>query len=183
MSILTAAKSLYLRYLSKPAADRSVYRAIRRGQVRKIVELGVGAGVRTLRMLDVAGTDAGGDEIHYTGLDLFEARSPADGPGMTLKTAHKTLRGVGVRVQLVPGEPAGSLTRVANSLGKIDLLLISTGIDMSSFRAWWFVPRMLHERTLVYVEMSSEGEGTTWRLMPRAEIDELAAAASVRRAA
>jgi len=183
LSILKTAKLLYLHLLSKPPGDRMIYRAIRRTSARKIVELGVGTGLRALRMIEVAGCRVPLGEIQYTGMDLFEARSTADGPGMTLKAAHRLLRVTGAKIQLVPGDPLASMVRVANLLGKIDLLIVSADLEGSCPRAWWFVPRLLHERTEVYVEEPSADGEPHLRLMPRAEIDRLAAAGAVRRAA
>ncbi len=90
-------------------------------------------------------------------MDPFEDRSEADAPGLTLKAAHQLLRRDGVRVQLVPGNPADSLLRVANSLGKVDLLILPAMLESASFaRTWFFVPRMLHEQSLVFVERTLE---------------------------
>ena len=124
-----------------------------------------------------------GVEIHYVGMDQFEDRSASDGPGLTFKAAHQLLRNEGVRVQLVPGEPAETLMRVANSLGKIDILLLPAKLDSPEFsRMWFFVPRMLHEGSLVFVERTFDDGRTQWSLKPRREIDELATA-GVRRCA
>ena len=146
MSILSSLQLAYFAYFSKPQSDRLIYRAIRHHKMRKIVELGVGTGRRALRMIDVARLASPGQEVCYVGLDLFEGRSEADGPGLSLKAAYQLLRGVGARVQLVPGNPSESLARAANSLGKVDLLIVPAGLESpSSSRAWFFVPRMLHE--------------------------------------
>jgi hypothetical protein len=54
---------------------------------------------------------------------------------------------------------------------------------MSYPKAWWFVPRLLHERSCVCVEeRSSDGQAVVhWK--PHAEIGHLAAMAASRRAA
>jgi hypothetical protein len=183
LSVLKTAKLIYLRYLSKPPGNRIIYRAIRRAGATKIVEIGVGTGLRAVRMIEVAACRLPVGEVQYTGMDPFEARSTADGPGMTLKAAYRLLRATGAKIQLVPGDPLASLARAANSLGKIDLLVVSAGLEGSCPRAWWFVPRLLHERTAVYVEEPSAEGQPRLRLMPKAEIDRLAAAGAVRRAA
>jgi hypothetical protein len=183
LSILNSANSFYLCYLSKPAADRTIYRAIQGGSQRKIVELGVGTGCRALRMIDAAASQASRSEIQYTGLDPFEARSDSDGPGLSLKAAYRTFRATGARIQLVPGDPLAQLVHIANSLGKIDLLIFSAGLDMSFQRAWWFVPRLLHEQTRVCVEQRSADGVTRIQWKTPAEIEQLASAAAIRRAA
>ena len=175
---------IYFTHFSKPRSNRPLYQAIRRHKMRKIVELGVGSGQRALRMIEVAKLASPGQEICYVGMDLFEGRSESDGPGLSLKAAHQLLRGVGARVQLVPGNPAESLARTANSLGKIDLLIVPAELDSpSSSRIWFFVPRMLHERSLVFVERAGDDGQRALRIKPAAEIEQLAAAGARRRAA
>ncbi len=126
-------------------------------------------------MIDVAQLVSPGQEIHYVGVDPFEGRSESDGPGLTLKAAHQLLRRDGIRVQLVPGNLADSLARVANSLGKVDLLILPAALEAASYaRAWFFVPRMLHEQSLVFVEQTREGDQALLEIKPRSEIDALA---------
>ncbi|MFV2070296.1 MAG: hypothetical protein ACC645_25295, partial [Pirellulales bacterium] len=89
--------------------------------------------------------------LQYTGIDLFESR-PAASPGIRLKQAHRLLTGCGVRIRLVPGGPAEALARTANSLMRVDLLIVGNGVDGESMReAWKFVPRMLHNGSDVFV--------------------------------
>jgi hypothetical protein len=184
LSIFSQLRLLYLCYFSKPPADRPLYRAIRRQSARKIVELGVGDGCRALRMIEVARRTSSTTGLHYVGMDLFEGRPESATAALSLKTAHQLLRASGARVQLVPGNPADSLIRLANSLGKIDLLILPAELDSpASARLWFFVPRMLHERSLVYVEGRSADGQRLLRLKPRGEIDRLASAGVARRAA
>jgi hypothetical protein len=183
VSFLSKLRLLYLVHLSKPQSDRPLHQAIRRHKMRKIVELGLNDCRRAQRMIETARLASPQDEIHYVGMDLFEGRSAADGPGLSLKAAHQSLRGQGARVQLVPGDPADSLARTANSLGKIDLLIVPAELDsLSSRRAWYFVPRMLHERSIVFVERPADDGRWTFHLKPLADIAQLAAAGA-RRAA
>jgi hypothetical protein len=184
LSILRHARLAYSCYFSKPQSDRSVYRAIRRCHARKIVELGIATGRRALRMIEVAMLASPGDEVHYVGLDPFEDRCEADGQGLTLKAAHRLLRRNGVRLQLVPGSPADSLVRVANSLGKVDLLIVPAMLESAAFaRAWFFVPRMLHDQSLVFVERIREDGQRSLESKPRSEINVLASLGTRHRAA
>jgi hypothetical protein len=184
LSLFSHLQLAYSAYFSKPQSDRLIYRAIRRHKIRKIVELGVGDGRRARRMIQTARLASPGQEIGYVGMDLFEGRSESDGPGLSLKAAYQLLRGVGARVQLVPGNPSESLARTANSLGKIDLLIVPAELDApSSSRAWFFVPRMLHEQSLVCVEQAADDGQKALHIKPAAEIEQLAAAHSRRRAA
>jgi hypothetical protein len=192
LPITSRLRLLYLCYFSKPVFDRPIYRAIRRCHARKIVEVGVGDGRRAVRMIEVAHRASPTMDVHYVGMDPFETRSEPDGRGLSLKAAHQLLSGkrgrhsspAGVRVQLVPGNPADGLIRMANSLGKIDLLIVPAEFDSAVHaRLWYFVPRMLHERSLVFIEASMPDGQRSLRLKPRGEIDQLAWLASGRRVA
>jgi hypothetical protein len=174
----------YLSHLSKPASDRPIYRAICRERIRKILELGIGVGERAVRMIEVAGRFCSPREIEFSGTDLFEARSAADGPGVTLKMAHRLLGGTGARIQLVPGDPCAGLARVANGLGEVDLVVISARLAPQYLaRTWFYVPRLLHDRTQVFLEGLLPGGRKSLRLVTRDEIEALAAAAVSWRAA
>jgi hypothetical protein len=183
LSIFKRIRLFYLCHFSKPRSQRVVYRSIRRCRARKIVELGVGSAARALRMIEAAKHAARGEETHYVGIDWFEGRDPSDGPGLTLKAAHQLLGGKATRVQLLPGDPSKTLSRSANSLGKIDLLIVPEELESAdAARVWFFVPRMLHEHSLVFVEWKLADGQTALRLKPREEINR-AAAAGARRAA
>lgn len=176
---------LYLSHFSKPASDRAVYRVIRNESVQRIVELGIGTGQRAVRMIELAALQSSPGQIRYTGIDRFEARAPSDGPGLSVKTAHRLLSRTGARVQLLPGDPFSALARAANNLAGSELVIISAGHDPRSLaRAWFYVPRMLATGSCVLIEEPSEpaGEVSLRRVTPD-EIDRLAHAATVRRAA
>ncbi|MFH1268185.1 MAG: hypothetical protein ABIK89_20900 [Planctomycetota bacterium] len=185
MPVTSHLKVLYLSHLSNPATDRPIYRVIRRRRIQRIVELGVGDGRRAVRMIEVAGLSGPIGQVRYTGVDLFEARTERDRPGMTLKTAHRLLSATGAHVQLVPGDPFTALSRAANGLIGTELVMISAGHDPDSLaRAWFYLPRMLASRALVLMERPcGESEELTIRLVLRDEIDRLAAVATPRRAA
>lgn len=185
-------KYLYLAYFSQPAADRILYRAIRRNKVRRILEVGVGTGDRAQRMIALALRNKSAEPVEYTGIDLFESRREHD--GISLKLAHRMLSQTAARVRLVPGDAFSALSRTANVLANnTDLIIVSADQDADSLaKAWFYVPRMLHARSLVYRE---EVAGATapdvivqkparnLRLVSRDEIDELARPQSRRRAA
>ena len=165
---------LYLAYLSRPACDRQLYRGLRSWRAGSIVELGMGDAARTRRMLQIAKRYSSAQNVRYTGIDLFEAR-PTQQPAFPLKTAHQQLQIAGVRLQLAPGDPLSALTRLANTLVGTDLLLVSAGVDAESLeRAWFFVPRMLHERSRVLREERT-ASGSLLRSLTLAEIHKLAA--------
>lgn len=184
MAIISRLKLFYFSYLSNPPTDRVIYRTIHRQRVRRIVELGIGCGQRAKRMIEVASLTTPPREILFTGMDLFEDRPDANGPRVPLRAAYRMLRGTGARVRLVPGHPLEGLARTANDLGQIDLLIMSPGLDPRQLaRAWLFVPRLLHERSQVFVEHLLPDGKTKLQRVAGSEIRTMAAAAMRRRAA
>jgi hypothetical protein len=174
----------YLSRLSKPVSDRPIYRAIRKRRVRNILELGFGTGWRALRMIQVAGLSVPPGEVRYTGIDLFESRTVADGPGMSLRMAHRLLRPTRAQVRLLPGDPMVALSRAANTLRGTDLVVVSAGNDPAWLAAaWFYFPRMLHDGSVVFFQGTPPEGGDALRQLSLAEIDRLATSASGRRAA
>ena len=177
-------RAFYLSYLSRPTRDRAIYREICRRRVQRILELGIGNGQRAMRMITLAGLFHRPRDVQYSGLDLFESRSAADGPGMSLKMAHRLLGQTGARIQLIPGDPYAGLAEWANRLGQIDLVIVSARLDpLSLDRAWFYVPRLLHDRTLLFQEQLLPGGGDSLRMVGPDEVRALATASVVRRAA
>ena len=137
-----------------------------------------------MRMIEIASRFHSLPDIRYAGIDPFEARSAMDGPGVTLKMAHRLLHATGARVQLIPGDPFAGLSRKANSLGRVDLLVVSSRLDPRQLaKAWFYVPRLLHEQSVVLIEKLLPGGHTSVRPAADDEIETLAAAAAGRRAA
>ena len=183
MSVKRLLKLSYLSHFSKPASDRPIYRAIRRHRVGHILEFGVGIGQRAQRMLELASLVSPSKPLRYVGVDLFEDRTAADGPGVSLKMAHRLLNRTGARIQLRPGDPLQVLARLANSLVGTDLVVISARQNRESLaRAWFYLPRILHADSQVFLEKTLPAGGLSMRLVGPEEITELAAAAP-RRAA
>lgn len=167
-------RRVWLTRLSKPAAERPLYRHVFAVRPRRILEIGLGRLGRTERMLLAS---AGGTEpVQYVGLDRFEGRAPSDPPGVSLKTAHKRLHALG-RVQLVPGNADASLARLGNHLGTFDLVLVSADTDERHMeRSWFFLQRLATPKTTMFVE-SRSASGATWNILPRQRLDALAARA------
>ncbi len=186
MSVGSLLRSAYLLYFSQPAGDRALYKAVKSRPVRSIVEIGIGLGGRTQRLLEVAAWRADCRPLRYCGIDLFEAR-PSAASGPSLKQAHAQLRLPNVKVQLAPGDPYSALLRVANSLTGTDVLLIAADQDRESLeRAWAWMPRMLTRESLVFQEQPVAKPGQSfWQPLAVADIQKRAAAASrsLRRAA
>jgi hypothetical protein len=155
---------LYLAFFSKPAGDRRLYRHIRRHKSLRIMELGVGTLERSLRLIELA-NDAGTGQVSFTGIDLFEMRAEADGPGVSLKVAHRGLQASGAKVRLVPGNAQSALTRMANTMGPHDLVLISADqTDESLAQAWFYFPRILAEGATVFRQQATQdGSPPVWK--------------------
>ena len=95
MSVSKRIKLIYNSYFSQPSSDRLIYQTIRRIKARRIVECGIGTTQRAVRIIETAQLVSPNDEIHFTGIDLFEARTSADGPGVSLLMAHRRLAATG----------------------------------------------------------------------------------------
>ena len=176
-------KSVYLRYLSKPAGERKLLSLIKRHKLHRIVELGIGNGQRAVRMIELA-QRYHDSEIHYAGIDMFEARSEPQ-PGLPLKQAYKQLRATGAKVQLIPGDPFSSLARSANSLSDTQLLILAASEQGESLeRAWFYVPRMLAPQAIVLVQRAGDDPARArYEQLSRIEIERLAGATQQRKRA
>ncbi len=165
MSLKSQLQTSYLLYFSKPVKDRPIYQAMGPRLVRNIVELGVGRAERTLRMIELAATGVGVEEVRYTGIDPFESRTPADGPGLGLKEAYRLLNATGAKIRLIPGAPWSILPGVANTLANTDLFILSATCRRgASGDNWFYVPRMLRPQSLVFIENGrSAADGGNFR--------------------
>ena len=155
--------TLYLCWLSKPQGDRVLYRSLCQRPARNLVELGLVSHERTLRLLRLAKRVTGNADLHYTGIDLFDAR-PAGAASLTLKETHRVLANRGATIRLVPGDVGSGLARCANLLAGTEFLVISSELDESAAdRLWTFMPRMLDAQSQVW-QGSLQSSG--WRYEP-----------------
>ena len=118
-----------------------------------------------------------GTEINYTGIDLFEARDPSQGPGLALRQAHRLLAQTGARIRLAPGDAFTGVAQVANALAGTDLIVISGCQDRELVdRAWFYFPRMSHQHTAVFLQNPCQtGQSAPYERILPAEIEALAA--------
>lgn len=187
MSVFGRIKNLFFSctaQFTQTSEDRPLFRLVRERKPQRIVEIGVGTGERTLRMLEAAVRLHPAGSVLYTGIDLFEAR-PDKTTGIALKAAHRILKPTKARIRLVPGDPYSALARVANSLVGTELLLISSDqLGGSLDRAWFYVPRLLAPNAAVFIEGTDpQSNEPTLQLLSRLEVESLAAKARPRRAA
>ena len=179
--LLRQCRLFYLLYLSQPAGDRAIYRAVRRGGAKKVLEIGIGTGKRSLRIIELASRDGGPAE--FIGIDLYEAH-PAGASRISLKSAYAMLKRTRARARLVPGDAFSALARTANEIGPCDLIVISRDqFGEPLDRAWFYLPRLLRANTCVYIERAADGERPgRFELLSHDEIQRRAAPPS-RRAA
>ncbi len=152
-------QSFHLRYLSKPKSDRILFRLVHCYACRSVVEVGMTDLTRTLKLLQAATWARSDRPVRYTGIDSFDAREENQ-PPLTLKEAHQRLAGSSWKARLAPGPGRFVLRRLANELAEIDLLLFSSRERLEeNDDTWYYVPRMLHEASIVLVEtISAEGD-------------------------
>lgn len=183
-SVLKRLRYWQLAHFSKPVADHPLYQAIRQRQVRSILEIGLGAGQRAQRMIELASQAVEPSQISYVGIDLFEMR-PAAQPGLSLKVAHRTLQRLGVKSRLIPGDPHSALALKANELSGIELVVIGLDVDVASLnRAWFYLPRTLATDCIALRAVASkDADGYRLETLLRADIERLAAKGPRRRAA
>jgi hypothetical protein len=167
----------YLTWFSQPAADRTIYQAVHPQTIRSIVEIGVGKGVRTKRLFELAvKPEHSVEPLLYTGIDLFEARDPQS-PGLSLKQAYQTLQTEHVKLRFVPGDPLSALARSANTIGNADVVIIAADQAGESLdAAWRYVPRIIHAQSLVYRErLVGKGQESKFDLLTSLDVQKLAA--------
>lgn len=172
----------YLGYLSKPAVDRPIYRVIRKSRRAKVLEIGMGLAIRSTRMIELA-QESSGKQVEYTGVDLFETRGDSDPGHLTLKQAYRLLQRTGASIRLMPGDAYGALAELANKIGPQDLIVISADSNAESLqRAWFYIPRILHPKSLVVLEEKTAGR-SAFKAISRTQITNWSREATRRRAA
>ena len=156
MKPISSLSSFYLSSFSSPACNRVLYRTIRRQKVSSILEIGVGNGTRATKLIRMA-QKYSTCNVRYTGVDGFEA-SP--GHQISYKDCHQKLNSLDAKLQLVPGDLMSSIVRIANSHVRTDMLVISSGYNTSDLDdVWFYVPRMLHAASVVFLQDLSDSEG------------------------
>jgi hypothetical protein len=137
--------------------DRLCYRTIQKHKLVSIMEIGMEDAVRSERMLQVALRTAGPRVVSFVGIDLFEAHPKADDEQLTLKAAHQLLTATGARVKLVPGDAYSALSRTANSLKDIDLVVIAWDNPPEVMaKCWNLIPRFLAPNAIILQQGGEE---------------------------
>lgn len=173
----------YLAHFASPKGNRQLFRTIKRAQVCRIVEFGIGDLARAEALIQVAQRFAGDKKVWYSGFDMFEAR-PAGQMPIALKDAYCRLRATEANIRLVPGVPRMSLPSAANAHQNTDLVIVGSAFSEIDIQGGWhYVPRMLHERSVVLSERRAADGQVSFTPISRSQIAEWAARETSRRAA
>lgn len=156
------------------AEDRICYKTIEKHKFTSILEIGLEDGIRSERMIQVALRAAGIRPVHYVGIDLFEANTDPEVEPLTLKEAHTQLGALGARVKLIPGDIYSGLSRMANQLKDIELVVIGFDQDPELVeRCWTYLPRFMTEDAVVLLQ-GDEAEDYQFRSIDLETVKELA---------
>ncbi|MBI1901704.1 MAG: hypothetical protein HYS13_11420 [Planctomycetia bacterium] len=173
MSLAATIRYLYLAHLSKPKADRAVYRSFRGRSVVRILEIGVGSLERSVRLVGLAQAREG-QAVCYSAIDGFEMR-PEGLERLPMKAAYQQLRAGGAKVRLIPGDLESALAHKSHELLGVDLLLISAPHVFGSLdRAWFYVPRLLAPGAVVLVDWGTAGKQAGLKRLTPFEVEKLA---------
>lgn len=173
----------YLAHFASPKANRQLFRLIKRGKACRIVEIGMGDLARAEALIQVAQRFAGDKKVWYTGFDMFEARPSGQTP-IGLKDAYCRLRATDANIRLVPGVPRMSLPSAANAHQNTDLVILGSAFSNVDIQGgWYYVPRMLHEHSVILSEDRAADGQVSFATISRSQIAERAARDSNRRAA
>ncbi|MDA7949974.1 MAG: hypothetical protein MPJ24_00670 [Pirellulaceae bacterium] len=163
-------------YFSKPTHQRVLYKYLLNNPLSSIVEIGLGNGESALETLNFIeycqkkkwkSRNPSDRRLRYTGIDLFEMGKKKN---LTLKETYQKLRQTSAQIRLLPGTAQSVLPRYANTLLKIDLILISNEESATSLQeSWRYLPRMLHPRSVLFWEQGL-GESSTLKKYTFGEI-------------
>lgn len=177
---------VYRAHFARPKGNRQLHRLVKRDDVCRIVEIGISDLPRAVALIETAQRFAGDKKVWYTGIDAFEGRPQGLAP-LSLKETYRILRATDANVRLVPGAPAPSLAAAANAHQNTDLILIGPDVSETDLNgAWFYVPRMLNEKSTILTEHRNSVGQPTFTPLTRSQIAEWACqkpSAASRRAA
>jgi hypothetical protein len=165
-----------LTWFSKPACDRQLYKLVAKQKPKTIVHFGLASLQQAETLIQVCQNFSGCEEVRYTAIDLFEARTTKV-PGLTLKEAHRVLATTGAKTRVMPGDAPQMLPRMANQLTGTDLLVVSLdGSRETLDGCWFFIPRMLQTGSLVLLQ-EHRAAGSAYQPLSVGDVEQLAQAA------
>ena len=163
-----------LAHLSRPKSNRQLFRLVKRDRICRIVEIGISNLSRAVSLIEVAQRFAGDQKVWYTGIDWFDARQPQL-PPLPLKETYRILRSTEANVRVAPGALASSLAAAANAHQNTDLILIGPDVSDSDLTgAWFYVPRMLNEKSTIWSERRTSDGQAAFTALTRTQIAEWA---------
>lgn len=119
-------QALYLTHFSTPVDERAIYRRIRKNVPQQIVECGIQRGERMGRMLRLLKyVSPKTDSFTYVCTDPFEGRTEIDGPGLSLRKAHKLLSQLELRHRCIPAPSEMGIIQLSRSVKDVDFLVIA----------------------------------------------------------
>ncbi|KAA1260818.1 hypothetical protein LF1_33600 [Rubripirellula obstinata] len=157
----TAKKSAQrLSLFGNASPHAALMKQLRGFTAESVLEISVGDGSRAVEVISLlnqnqakkSGEEAEATKIRYAVIDQFEM----GGGEHTLMQFHQTLRGAGIRPQVFPEVIDRGLTRVAHTIGSIDLILFSADAGSGSPGDSWATPeiktllsRVTHDHSLI----------------------------------
>ncbi|MBD54076.1 MAG: hypothetical protein CMM05_03225 [Rhodopirellula sp.] len=122
--------------------------------VHSVLEVGVGDGSQAIAVMETLSRQS--DSIRYYAVDEFEMAG-----GVNLKQFHQRLRNHNLHPQLFPGPVDRGLTKIAHTIGSVDLILVANASAIDNNPAvTGMLARISHEGTGVLVSRND-----TWSLM------------------
>lgn len=142
----------YWTKLSKPSAERPLWKFLLETKLNSILQLGMGNGAQTMKLLRMVSNSSGDAPLRFAGVDLFESAADPQNH-LRLKEAHRMLAEAGVKAHLIPGELRGALPRVAVTILPSDLVIINQPFAESAkeydvLKSW--LPRLIHPTSTVF---------------------------------
>lgn len=149
----------FLTNLSSPASDRPLWKHLLATPVTSILQLGMGSGQQTIKVLELVTAQKPDAQIRFAGVDLFESSSQPS-QHLKLKDAHRLCAEVGVKAYLVPGDFRLALPRIAVTIQPSDLVIVnqpfhSDAADYELLNAW--LPRLVHPSSVVFAKNGKSG--------------------------
>ena len=155
-------QTFYLTHFSKPVGHRTIYRYIQAEHPCKVLEIGIQRAERTQKMMQVLLNNCGKkSDISYCCIDPFEARTSADGPGLSLRKTHRLLGKFGVPLRLVPLTPSVAVRQLHLNrlIEKVDLVVIATPDTEWLSESMTALSELTHDSAGIFYGVPTQGVG------------------------
>ena len=152
-------QTFYLTHFSKPASHRAIYRYIQSEHPRKVLEIGIQRAERTMTLLPMLLKYCGEkSDVHYCCVDPFESRTPADGPGLSLRKAHRLISQFEIKSRLVPSSPVSAVKQLHLNrlIEKVDLVVIATPETQWLSSCMTSLRELIHESAGIFLGLPTQ---------------------------